>query len=154
MALIADLIKYEQPIHIEDIYEFMKIILNKNKKTKTFKDSILRLVILNLEKNTIYKKGDYYYHNSFDINKFTPRKRFKPALSKISDDEIKLAIINTLKIQYDTPEEELIKASSKNLGFNKVGNNINIRFKKLIKELIKEKRINLNKNGSLGLEND
>ena len=154
MALIADLIKYEQPIHIEDIYEFMKIILNKNKKTKTFKDSILRLVILNLEKNTIYKKGDYYYHKSFDINKFTPRKRFKPALSKISDDEIKLAIINTLKIQYDTPEEELIKASSKNLGFNKVGNNINIRFKKLIKELIKEKRINLNKNGSLGLKND
>ena len=30
--LIADLIKYEQPVHKEDIYESMKVILNKKKK--------------------------------------------------------------------------------------------------------------------------
>lgn len=152
--LIADLIKYEQPIHIDDIYESMKIMLNHKKKTKKFKNSMLSLIHANLNKNTIYKKGDYYYHREFDINEFTPRKRIKPDLNKISDDEIKLAIINTLKAQYDTPEDELIKASSKNLGFNKVGNNINIRFKKLIGELIIEKRIKLNKNGTLGLKED
>ena len=150
--LIADLIKYEQPIHIEDIYESMKIFLNKKKKTKYFKDSILALINANFDRNIIYREGEFYYHKSFDINKFTPRKRIKPSLSKISDEEIKLAMINTLKIQYDTPEEELIKASSKNLGFNKVGNNIKNRFKKLIQELIREKRINLNKNGTLGLK--
>ena len=99
-------------------------------------------------------KGDHYYHKSFDINNFTPRKRIKPTLSKISDDEIELAIINTLKFQYDTPEEELIKTTSKNLGFNKVGNNIKKRFKKLIQKLIWEKRISLNKNGTIGLKND
>ena len=99
-------------------------------------------------------KGDYYYHNSFDINKFTPRKRIKPDLSKISDDEIKLAIINTLKIQYDTPEVELIKSSSKNLGFNKVGTNIRKKFKILIQELKDEERINMNKNNTIGLKED
>ena len=153
IGLIEDLIKYEQPIHIDDIYEAMKIILNK-KKTKNFKDSISALLDANLNRNIIYKDGDYYYHKSFDINKFTPRKRIKPTLDKISDDEIKLTIINTLKTQYDTPEVDLIKASSKNLGFNKMGNNIETRFKKLIQELLKEKRINLNKNGTLGLKND
>ena len=152
--LIADLIRYEQPIHIEDIYESMKIILNKKKKTKNFKNLVLVWINDNLDRNSIYKKGDYYYHKEFDVNKFTPRKRIKPTLSKISDDEIKLAIINTLKVQYDTSEEDLIKSSSKNLGFNKVGSNINNRFKKLIMELIKENRIKLNKNGTLGLKND
>lgn len=152
--IISDLIKYEQPIHIDNINESMKIILNKKKKTKQFKNSILRLIKSNLNKNIIYKKGDYYYHNSFDINKFTPRKRIKPDLNKISEDEIKLAIINTLKIQYDTPEGDLIKSSSKNLGFNKVGTNINKKFKNLILELINEKRIKKNKNNTIGLKND
>ena len=154
IKLIEDLIKYEQPIHIDDIYESMKIFLNKKKKTKKFKENILKLIRINLNNRTIYKKREHYYHINFDIDKFTPRKRDNPSLNKISDVEIKLAIINTLKTQYDTPEEELIKSSSKNLGFNKVGNNINERFKKLIKELIREKRIILNKNGTLGLKND
>ena len=154
VELIENLIKYEQPIHIDDIYESMKIILNEKKKTKRLKNSTSTLISNNLNKNTIYMKGDFYYHKTFDINKFTPRKRIKPSLNKISNDEIKLAIINTLKSQYDTPKEELIKASSKNLGFNKVGNNIKKRFLELINELIKEKRINLNENGSLGLKND
>ena len=34
---IKDLIKFEQPIHIEDLYENMKIILKDKKKDKTFK---------------------------------------------------------------------------------------------------------------------
>ena len=153
IALIADLIKYEQPIHIDDIYESMKILLNKKKKTKKFKESILELIKINSNNNTIYKKKDHYYHISFYINKFTPRKRVKPSLNKISDDEIKLALINTLKTQYDTPEEELIKACKKNLGFNKARDNINKRFEKLILELIREKRIKVNKNGTLGLNN-
>lgn len=151
--VLEDLIKYEQPIHIDDICESMKIILNKKKKTKQFKNSISALINANLN-NIIYMKGDYYYHNSFDINKFTPRKRIKPDLSKISDDEIKLAIINTLKIQYDTPEVELIKSSSKNLGFNKVGTNIRKKFKILIQELKDEERINMNKNNTIGLKED
>ena len=58
-----------------------------------------------------------------------------------------------MKTQYDTPKEELIKASEKNLGFNKAGENINKRFEKLILELIREKRIKVNKNGTLGLNN-
>ena len=140
------------------MHKIQKLILadtlNQKKKTKQFKNSILDLINDNLDKNRIYIKRDFYYHRLFDINKFTPRKRIKPTLSKISDDEIKLAIINTLKTQYDTPEDELIKASSKNLGFNKMGNNIKSRFKKLIQELIKEKRIMLNKNGTIGLKND
>lgn len=148
--LIENLIKSEHPIHIEDIYETMKKILNEKKKTKHLKNLTLKLIKAN--KNTIDSKGEYYYHKSFDINKFTPRKRKNPSLSKISDDEIKLAIINTLKIQYDTPEEELIKSSSKNLGFNKVGNKIKERFEELIKDLIKEKRIHLNENGTIGLK--
>ena len=148
--LIENLIKSEQPIHIEDIYETMKKILKEKKKTKHLKNLTLKLIKAN--KNTIDSKGEYYYHKSFDINKFTPRKRKNPSLSKISDDEIKLAIINTLKIQYDTPEEELIKSSSKNLGFNKVGNKIKERFEELIKDLIKEKRIHLNENGTIGLK--
>ena len=150
VEFIENLIKYEQPIHIEDIYENMKSILKEKKKTKHLKNSTLKLIKAN--KNTVYSKGEYYYHESFDINKFTPRKRRNPSLSKISDDEIKLAIINTLKIQYDIPEDELIKTSSKNLGFNKVGNKIKKRFEELINELIKENEINLNENGTLGLK--
>ena len=153
-VLIVNLIKYEQPIHIEDIYESMKMMLNKKRNTKSFKDSISAMIDEKLYSNIIHRKGDYYYHESFDINKFVPRKRIKPTLSRISDYEIKLAIINTLKIQYDTSEEGLIMASSKNLGFNKTGKNIMKRFKKLIQELINEERIKRNKNSTLGLNND
>ncbi|SDA45155.1 DUF4011 domain-containing protein [Methanobrevibacter millerae] len=149
--LVRNMVKLEGPVHIDDIYDTMKIILSSKRKDKKFKKLINSLINYNLDNGIINHSGEFYFDNSFDKNNFIPRKRKKPKLDRIYDEELKLAVINTLKLQFDAPKEDLIKASSINLGFSAVGKNINKKFDEIIDELTYEGKIKSNKNGTLGL---
>ena len=62
------------------------------------------------------------------------RKREKPNIDRISKQEIEKAVIYTLKIEFSSNRESLIKSASKHLGFKKVRDKINKRFNQIIDE--------------------
>lgn len=150
--LVRDLIKFEQPVHIDDIYDSMKEIFREERKTQSFKRMVDSLIEFNINEDSVYNEGDFYYHESFDKNSFKPRYRRKAKLERISDDEIKLAIVNTLKISEELSKKDLIKESSNNLGFNAVRKNIKERFASLIYDLINEGQLMINDKNNLILD--
>ena len=75
-----------------------------------------------------------YYTNGFDFDKMKVRKREKPNINRISKQEIEKAIIYTLKMEFSSTRESLIKSASKHLGFKKVRDKINNRFNQIIDE--------------------
>ncbi|WP_295618074.1 AAA domain-containing protein [uncultured Methanobrevibacter sp.] len=130
IGVLQALIEVEEPIHIDDIYGNVKKVTG-SKATKKFKNIVnneLRFV------SSVTHLGDFYYTNGFDFDKMKVRKREKPNINRISKQEIEKAIIYTLKMEFSSTRESLIKSASKHLGFKKVRDKINNRFNQIIDE--------------------
>ena len=126
--IIKHLIKVEEPININDIYDYIKERTNE-KATKKFKSHINdKLYFM----DHIENYGDYYYTENFNINDLKVRKRIKPNIDRICDYEIEKAIIYTLKMGYSSSRDDLIKSASKHLGFKSVRDKIRNKFNQII----------------------
>lgn len=129
--ILKDLIKVESPIHVKDIYESMKYILDK-RATAKFKTEINDILIYLLDSGSITKNGNFYQDKTFNINDLKVRKREKPKIEHICDDEIIKAIFFTLKLQGSSSKEDLIKISSSYLGFKKLTQKVKDKFEELL----------------------
>lgn len=115
-SMLVSLINQESPVHIEDIYDRLKTSFCK-KATSKFKRDVnnaLRDLIYN---SSIIKKGNFYYAIGFNEDNLKVRKRKSPKAERIPIEEIQKAIITTLKLQFSSKRDDLIKESSKYLGF-------------------------------------
>ena len=130
IGVLQALIEVEEPIHIDDIYDNLKRVTG-SKATKKFKNTVnneLRFV------SSVDHFGDFYYMKGFDFDNMKVRKREKPNIDRISKQEIEKAVIYTLKMEFSSSRESLIKSASKHLGFKKVRDKINKRFNQIIDE--------------------
>ena len=112
--VIEEIIRMESPIHREEIYNRLKKVYNV-KATKKFKTTIdLMISSLLQSSQEIYVKNNYYYIFQKDV---VVRKRIKPNIDYISDDEIIEAITQVLILNNSVKINELAKQVSKLLGF-------------------------------------
>lgn len=114
IEVIEDIIRTEAPIHREEIYNRLKKVYNV-KATKKFKSSIDSMISTLLQNShEIYVKNNYYYIFKKEV---VVRKRIKPNIDYISDDEIIEAITQVLILNNSVKINELAKLVSKLLGF-------------------------------------
>ena len=126
--LLKDLINFEGPIHIDDIYDSVKKIRH-TRATITFKESI-RACLHNLD--SVYCLEDFYYPSNFNFENMKVRRRISPNINRISNEEVEKAIINTLKLEFSSNRSSLIKSASRHLGFKSAGSKIKERFDYII----------------------
>lgn len=124
--IIKDIINTETPIHRNEIYNRLKTVYNVT-ATKKFKTRIDNMINTLLQtSHEIYVKNNYYYVFKKDI---TVRKRIKPNIDYISDDEIVEAINQVLILNSSVKISQLSKEVSKLFGFKslsaKTSNKIN-----------------------------
>ncbi|MDR3290514.1 MAG: DUF4011 domain-containing protein [Methanobrevibacter sp.] len=145
--LLFDIIDFESPIHINEMYDRMKDIY-ETKATKKFKNTVDLLLHDMFYQNRFYVNNGFYYSYK---NPVTLRKREKPNIKLISDEEIKETIILILKEQYALQSDDLAKVSSVLLGFSACRINTKNRFLDVINNMINLKELNINSNNDIEL---
>ena len=146
-STIRTLIEIEQPIYFDDIVDTLKVIYNR-KATKKFKDEIQTELNRMLG---IHRKKDYYYIKGFDWDSMKVRKRESPNIKRICEEELEKSIIYTLKLQYSSSKEDLIKSASMHLGFKSLRSNVKEKFGIIINKMISN-GILLEENGTISLK--
>ena len=150
---ILRMVKVEGPVHIDDIYDRIKIF-NGNKATKKFKN-LVSLVLSNLiSKKEIKKDVNFYYGVDFDLSKIKVRNRDKPEIDRIYTKEVILSIIYTLKIELALSKEDLIKESSINLGFKRLTSRVSQKLESSVNALLNDGFIIVDENSNLKLNED
>ena len=89
----------------------------------------------------IYEKEDFYYIKNIDYSAMKVRKRIKPNMDRICPEEIENSIIYTLKIQFSSHEDDLIKTASKHLGFKTTTAKVKERYTQIINSMISKHKI-------------
>ena len=147
------MVKVEGPVHIDDIYDRIKIF-NGNKATKKFKN-LVSLVLSNLiSKKEIKKDVNFYYGVDFDLSKIKVRNRDKPEIDRIYTKEVLLSIIYTLKIELALSKEDLIKESSINLGFKRLTSRVSQKLESSVNAFLNDGFIIVDENSNLKLNED
>ena len=134
---LLNLIELQGPIHKDDIYDAAKVFLNR-KATKNFKKEI-DYILFNIYVNgDIDKPGDFYFSRDFNFVTMKVRERESPKINRIHHLELVNSIIFTLKLQYSSKKEDLIKNASRRLGFKSLRANVRDEFDLIILSLIED----------------
>ena len=134
-SLLRLLIIAEAPIHLDDIYDFMKTTYSR-KATKKFKSEINNLLYNLVDYDNIVKSNMFFFPTNFKWEEMKVRRRESPKIERIHPKEIEKSIIFTLKLQYSSSKDDLIKSASKHLGFKSVRANVKAKFETNINNLI------------------
>ena len=149
--VIEDIIKTEAPVHREEIYNRLKNVYNV-KATKKFKTTIDSMINDLLQfSQEIYVKNNFYYIFKKDI---TVRKRIKPNIDYVSDDEIIEAINQVLILNNPVKINELAKQVSKLLGFRMLSAKTSNKLNEVISFLRFSDKLNIDSDSIVTLKNN
>jgi len=149
-ANLMRLIETEGPIHKDDIYDVMKINMHR-KATKKFKNEIDSELFSLISFEDFESRNGFYFSKHYDWNSMKVRKRNAPKIERISPEEIERSIIYTLKLQYSSSKDDLIKVASTHLGFKSIRKNVKEKFERIIQNLLYRKIIK-ERNGIIELD--
>ncbi|WP_432644596.1 DUF4011 domain-containing protein [Methanobrevibacter sp.] len=137
-ANIVKLIETNGPVHIDEIYDCMKVLTGRI-ATKKFKSEIRELLMS--FKDSIKNDGDFYFEKNYNFEEMKVRRRVLPKIERICPKEIEKSIIYTLELQYSLSKDDLIKAASSYLGFKAVRKNIKDTYEMIISDMKSDKVI-------------
>lgn len=83
-------------------------------------------------------KKNFYYTYGFDWDSIKVRKIDTPNINRICDEELEKSVKYTLKIQYSSSKEDLIKSTSMHLGFKSLRSNVKEKFGIIINKMISD----------------
>ena len=137
-ANIVKIIETNGPVHIDEIYDCMKVLTGRI-ATKKFKSEIRELLMS--FKDSIKNDGDFYFEKNYNFEEMKVRRRVLPKIERICPKEIEKSIIYTLELQYSLSKDDLIKAASSYLGFKAVRKNIKDTYEMIISDMKSDKVI-------------
>lgn len=152
MTNLVSLIETEGPIHRNDIYDFMKISLDK-KATKKFKREIDGYLNNTTYNSSIIRTGDFYVTSYYNWDNMKVRKRDSPKIERIHPIEIEKSIEYVLRLQYSSSRDDLMKQSSTHLGFTKLTTKVKSYFEEMINKMLFENKLS-DDNGNISLKMD
>lgn len=151
IGIIEEIIKTEAPIHREEIYNRLKKVFNV-KATKKFKTRIDAMINTLLQtSHEIYVKNNYYYIFKKSI---TVRKRNKPNIDYISDDEIIEAINQVLILNASVKIDQLSKEVSKLFGFKSLSGKTSNKINEVISFLRFSQKLSIDSNNIVSIIED
>lgn len=138
--LLKNMIEQESPIHILEIYDRTKKIFNNQKSTQKFKNTLNSILDKLVNENLIFDENDFYYSKDTFENRelIKARKRNKPQIDRISEEEIKDGIQQVSQSNHYLSEENLAKEVSKILGFRQLQKKTKTRLLEVIHQIQEE----------------
>ena len=150
--IIVQVVKVESPVHIDEVIKRIRSLWGLKRSGDRIKDAINAAIEYGASYNVFQKKGEFLW--SINDSSVSVRRRESDTPAKIElicDEEIIEAINVVLKRQYATLERDLITQSSRLLGMKATSTKAEERFEDIIKELLRQNKLQKMPNGMLNL---
>ena len=145
---IDDIIKQEGPIHINDLIFRLRESCKLKRAGTKFKSAINLALEYSEEQGTVRRNDDFLFYTG---SKMVPvRKRIKPNIDFICDEEIKQNVLLVLQLQQSVETQKLVKKVANNFGFKSTSQKTSKRITDVV-DLMIAKEEATNNNGRIEL---
>ena len=139
---INEIIRVEGPIHVNEVIKRVKDSCNIKRAGANMKKQVNKAIKNSENSGDIIKIGNFLYDSS--VNDVVIRKRVKPKIDLISDEEIAKNIKTTLKHRRVLSTNLLIREVSRNFGFKSTSRKTSTKIKSVLDSLIADSTVKLN----------
>ena len=146
---IEDIIKQESPIHKSDLIVRLREACNLKRAGAKFKNKIDDALTLSISNEKITENNDFYFYN--DERPVIVRRRVKPSIDLISDEEVIQNILLVVTLQKSLETKKLIKTVANNFGFKSTSKKTSNRITNILDAMIIN-QILLNNDGRIELK--
>ena len=139
---INEIIKIEGPIHIDEVIKRVKDACHIKRAGANMKKQVNRAVKNSEDGGNIIKIDNFLYDSS--VNDVVIRRRKKPKIDLISDEEIAKNIKTTLQHRKVLSTNLLIREVSRNFGFKSTSRKTSAKINSVLDSLIADSTVKLN----------
>ena len=140
---INEIVKVEGPIHVDEVVKRVKDSCNIKRAGSKMKKQVNLAIKESENEGDIIKIGDFLYDSS--NNNVAIRRRNKPNIDLISDEEIAMNVETILAHKQHLPTNTLIKEVSRNFGFRSTSRKTSSKIKRVLDSMIADNTIKLEK---------
>ena len=140
---INEIVKVEGPIHVDEVVKRVKDSCNIKRAGSKMKKQVNLAIKESENEGSIIKIGDFLYDSS--NNNVAIRRRNKPNIDLISDEEIAKNVETVLTHKQNLQTNRLIKEVSRNFGFKSTSRKTSIKIKRVLDSMIADNTIKLEK---------
>ena len=141
---INEIVNVEGPIHVNEVVKRVKDSCHIKRAGSKMKKQVLRAIKESENSGNIIRIGDFLYDAS--SNDVVIRKRVKPNIDVISDEEIAKNIETILSHKQNVTTASLTREVSRNFGFKSTSRKTSVKIKSVLDSMIAE--------GTVKLDND
>ena len=140
---INEIVNTEGPIHVDEVVKRVKDSCNIKRAGSKMKKQVLNAIKESENSGSILRIGDFLYDAS--SNDVVIRKRVKPNIDLISDEEIAKNIETILSHKQNVTTASLTKEVSRNFGFRSTSRKTSARIKSVLDSMIADSTVKLDK---------
>ena len=140
---IYKIVQIEGPVHVNEVIKRIKDSCEISRAGVKFKDSIITAIDHGEEMGTILKVGDFLFDAS--NSDVTIRKRVKPNIDLISDEEISKNLEGILLEKSEMNAKDLTKKAARNFGFRSTSRKTASRINSVLDRMIIDGKVSMNK---------
>jgi superfamily I DNA and/or RNA helicase len=138
---INEIVNVEGPIHVDEVIKRVKDSCNIKRAGSKMKKQVNRAIKKSEDSGNILRIGDFLYDAS--SNDVIIRKRVKPKIEMISDEEIAKNIETILSHKQNVTTASLIREVSRNFGFKSTSRKTSARIKRVLDSMIADSTVKL-----------
>ena len=140
---INEIVNTEGPIHVNEVVKRVKDSCNIKRAGSKMKKQVLKAIKESENSGDILRIGDFLYDAS--SNDVVIRRRVKPNIDLISDEEIAKNIETILSHKQNVTADSLTKEVSRNFGFKSTSRKTSARIKSVLDSMIADSSVKLDK---------
>ena len=140
---INEIVNTEGPIHVNEVVKRVKDSCNIKRAGSKMKKQVLKAIKESEDSGDILRIGDFLYDAS--SNDVVIRRRVKPNIDLISDEEIAKNIETILSHKQNVTTDSLTKDVSRNFGFKSTSRKTSTRIKSVLDSMIADSSVKLDK---------
>ena len=138
---INDIVDIEGPIHVNEVTKRVKDSCNIKRAGSTLKKRVNAAISQAENSGDIIRIGDFLYDAS--NNNIVIRKRNKPNIELISDEEIAKSIETVLIHKTDVTTSQIAKETSRNFGFRSTSKKTASRINSVLDLMIANNKVKI-----------
>ena len=141
---ISEIVNVEGPIHVDEVTKRVKDSCDIKRAGSKMKKQINKAIKESENSGDIIRIGDFLYDAS--SNDVVIRKRVKPKIDLISDEEIAKNIETILSHKQSMPTSALTREVSRNFGFKSTSRKTSESIKRVLDSMIADGSVKMDKN--------
>ncbi len=138
---INKIVKVESPIHIKEVINRVKSSCNLQRAGAKFKKTLNEAIELSETNGDIIVVDDFLFDST--NNKVNLRKRQKPNIDLIANEEIEKSIEKVLKTENKVNISDLAKKTSKNFGFKSTSKKTAVKINDILDKMLTNGKVEI-----------